>query len=353
MTIACYKPLIRIEDLHRYEKAKDGHLYHPARILSTEQLEQAGLGEYTDYKVQLIPCQNCIGCRLDNSRNWANRGYLESLYSEHNYFVTLTYDEDHLPVENEVVTTDGIIYENDGSWKGILVPKHVETFLNSIRKIFEREYDHTGIRFICAGEYGENTRRPHYHLILFNCPFPLDTFYNPRLKWKKYYYYQNTILERAWNKGISNICEANWQNIAYVSRYITKKMNGEESEDFYAIQGEIKEFFRCSTKPGIGYQYFEDHWKEIYKTDSVLIKVGSNSRQEKPPKYYDDLLKKKDPDLYEEIRIKRQKQAENGIKRKLENTSLTWWQQLQVELRTKEQKTRSLARSNLDEDMGH
>lgn len=103
--------------------------------------------------------------------------------------------------------------------------------------------------------------------------------------------------------------------------------------------------------PGIGYQYFEDHWKEIYEKDSILIKIGKKTRWEKPPKYYDKLLEKKDPELWEKIKKNRQFEAEEGLKRKLEQTSVSWWEQLQIENRTKQRKSKMLSRGNLDEDL--
>ena len=43
----------------------------------------------------LIPCGQCIGCRLDYSRRWATRLMLELQCHESAFFVTLTYDDDH------------------------------------------------------------------------------------------------------------------------------------------------------------------------------------------------------------------------------------------------------------------
>lgn len=45
----------------------------------------------------LVPCGNCIGCRLDYSKQWANRLMMELQYHDSAYFVTLTYDDDHIP----------------------------------------------------------------------------------------------------------------------------------------------------------------------------------------------------------------------------------------------------------------
>ena len=44
-----------------------------------------------------IPCGRCIGCRLERSRQWAMRCVHEAEMHDENVFVTLTYDDDHLP----------------------------------------------------------------------------------------------------------------------------------------------------------------------------------------------------------------------------------------------------------------
>lgn len=349
--MACYKPMIRAEDLGKWETAQDGHKYHPAKIFSTDRLEEFYRPDFrSNYRYSQINCGNCIGCRLDNSRDWANRGYLESLYWKNNYFVTLTYDDNHLQIPEEITTTQDITYteleEND--WKGILVPDDFRRFLNTFRKIMKREYNKDNIRFIGCGEYGSETARPHYHIILFNCDLPVESFYKPRISEGEDIYYQNKIIERAWTKGISNISEANWNNIAYVARYITKKKNGDKSEDYYAAKGQIKEFFRSSTKPGIGRQYYENHKKEIYKNDQILIRNKKGSHWVKPPKYFDRLYEKESPDNMKEIKQKRRIDNVNRLIVKGQTTSLTAWEQLQIEQETKETQTKSLRRNIIE-----
>lgn len=350
--VKCYKPIVRAEDHWNWTKAKDGHLYHPAKVFSTDRLEEyQNKAEFGRYTYDLVPCGQCIGCRLENSRMWANRGYLESLSSQHNYFVTLTYDDEWLTIPEEFTTDEGLTFTeiDELGWKGTLVPNEFKQFMNTLRKIFERDYNFTGIRFMGCGEYGEQGRRPHYHFILFNCPFPAETFYNPRVNWEKNVYWQNTILERAWTKGISNITDANWNNIAYVARYVTKKMKGQGSEEFYACQGEIKEFFRTSRDPGIGRDYYEAHKNEIYKNDKILIRNNKGNHWVTPPKYFDNLYEKECPELFEKVKKKRKKATIAALKVKAETTSLTQWEQLQIELATKEQQTLTLRRNRIEE----
>lgn len=367
----CYQPLIRIEDKKKWLRASDGHLYHPAKVQEAskilgEKLEDISAAQEdlkkilgSNYEYTTIPCGNCIGCRLEYSRQWANRGYLESKCWEQNWFITLTYDEDHILVPEEITDKNGFTYVNEGDWIGTLVPEELTAFMKSLRQIMKREYDQDGIRFMACGEYGSEGERPHYHIILFNCNFPLDSFYNPRIL-NKETYYQNKIVERAWggirnpikgsdyvnpeSKGISNISEASWNNIAYTARYITKKINGNLSDSLYAEKGQSKEFFRVSRMPGIGEIYYQQHKHEIYERDEIIIKNKEGTISSKPPLYYDKLYEKEYPERFKEVKKRRIKQMRYNQKIKDTTTSLDRLDQLEVEAEYKAEKTVKLIR---------
>lgn len=345
----CYHPLIRVADRNKWEVAADGHKYHPAKILGgddrpddIEQLKQYSAGHY---EKQLIPCGKCIGCRLDYSREWANRGYLEAKEYENNWFVTITYDDKHLPKPDEIIDNNGISWTNDGSWEGgTLVPSHLTQFIKNVRQIMKRDYNQDGIRFMACGEYGDEGARPHYHIIFYNLNLPTEDLYNPRII-NKEFYYQSKIIERAWDKGISNVSEATWNTIAYTARYITKKINGEGSDELYHSHGKFKEFMRVSRMPGIGEGYYEKHKDEIYTTDSILIKNKTGSIHVKPPSYYDKKFEKENPKRWREIQKQRRKDGENQNKLKGLNTSLFIRKQLEIEERTKECNNMALIRA--------
>lgn len=367
----CYQPFIRIENKKKWLKAKDGHMYHPATIQEAskifgDRLEDIDLKSeniknmlHSDYEYTTIPCGNCIGCRLEYSRQWANRGYLESKCWAQNWFVTLTYDEDHIFIPEEVTDKNGITFCKEDDWIGTLVPKELTAFIKSLRQIMKRENDQDGIRFMACGEYGSEGERPHYHIILFNCNLPLESFYNPRII-NKETYYQNTIIERAWggirnpvkgsdyinpeSKGISNISEASWNNIAYTARYITKKIKGNLSDSIYAEKGQIKEFFRVSRMPGIGEIYYNQHKDEIYAKDEIIIKNKEGIISSKPPLYFDKLYQKEYPERFEEIKKRRKQQMKYSQKIKDTTTSVDRLDQLGIEARSKEEKTVKLIR---------
>ena len=271
------------------------------------------------------------------------------------YFITLTYDDKHIEIPDFITTSQDVTYTEmeELEWKGTLVPDHFTQFMKSLRQKFKRELGFQGIRFLACGEYGKRDegRRPHYHIILFNVPFPLDTFYNPRISWGKDVYFQNRLIEDIWDKGISNICEANWNNIAYTARYITEKLNGKGSEDFYAALGEKKEFLRSSRQPGLGRAYYEAHKHEIYKDDQILIRNKSGAFYSKPPKYFDRLYEKEFPEEYAKIKAKRKKDMITSNNLKSFMTSLNQWEQLQIERRTKEAQTSTLNRNKVESEV--
>lgn len=342
--MTCYHPLIRLEERSRYVTAKDGHKYHKATVVSPETGELDKLVDTQKYKIQQIPCGQCIGCRLDYSKEWANRGYLESLYWDNNYFITLTYDDDHININDYVEDEEGFTYTNDGEWGGTLIPKDLQLFIKRLRKYMKTHHDNDNIRYMACGEYGGQTARPHYHLIVFNLNLPTESFYNPRII-NKNYYYQNSVIEKCWKYGFSNICPSNWNTIGYVARYITKKINGKESDQYYAEKGQVKEFFRVSLKPAIGEQYYRDHWQEIYERDEIIIVNRAGAVASKPPKYFDELFKKDHPEEYKILQRKRQRESKNGNVLKDSLTSMLRQERLEVEERSQDEKTQKLIRA--------
>jgi len=53
-----------------------------------------------------LPCGQCIGCRLERSREWAIRMVHEASMHEDNCFITLTYAPEYLPPDGSLVKSD-------------------------------------------------------------------------------------------------------------------------------------------------------------------------------------------------------------------------------------------------------
>lgn len=226
-----------------------------------------------------LPCGQCIGCKLERSRKWALRCMHESKLYEENAFITLTYDDEHLPPG------------------GTLRLEDFQNFMKRLRKKF------TGrkIRFFHCGEYGENTKRPHYHACLFNIDF------SDKYAWKKEnenQLYRSPTLEKLWPEGQSTIGSVTFESAAYVARYITKKITGPRADEHY--QGLKPEYVTMSRGKGLGFGWYEKFKRDLYPDDFALINRGDKLVKCKIPKYYDALLEKESPLEFAKVRAARE-----------------------------------------------
>lgn len=230
-----------------------------------------------------IPCGRCIGCKLEKSRQWAMRCVHETQLHQDNIFVTLTYDEKHLP-------------EN-----GTLVPRHLQLFLKRLRKQTKLK-----LRFYASGEYGEEKNRPHYHAIIFGCDFNDKKLY----KYGKHGdpVYTSATLHKIWTAGQATIGQVTFESAAYVARYTTKKITGDKAEPHY--NGRHPEFGRMSRRPGIGAEWFKKYGEQTYKHDNVIMR----GQKVRPPKYYDKELEKLDNKRLLELKKKRTRAAIKFLK---------------------------------------
>lgn len=223
---------------------------------------------YPGAKPMNIACGQCMGCRLDKAREWATRMTHEASLHCENSFVTLTYDDLHLPAD------------------GSLSVRATQLFMKRLRKALEPKR----IRFFTTGEYGDTTWRPHYHAIIFGHDFSDDRFLWETGK-TGMPYYRSPLLERLWPWGHSRIGQVNTQSAGYVARYALKKITGKErAADHYVrphpLTGElfkvIPEFARMSTSPGIGAGWLDKYRSDCFPSGFVVI----DGEKRPVPKYY-------------------------------------------------------------------
>ncbi|AZL82672.1 replication initiator protein [Apis mellifera associated microvirus 1] len=235
-----------------------------------------------------LPCGQCIGCRLERSRQWAARCIHEASLHKQSCFLTLTYRDECLPAH------------------GKLVYRQFQLFMKRLRKF---AHPHK-VRFFMAGEYGDQLGRPHFHACIFGYDFADKT---PIKKIADGYLYSSVSLEKLWPFGFSSIGAVTFESAAYVARYCLKKVTGRAAKEHYEFvdqeTGEVDrypaEFTRMSLKPGIGAGWFAKYGSEVFPSDEVII----NGHPCKPPKYYDRLFKKVDPESFEFIVYQRELDA--------------------------------------------
>lgn len=282
---------------------------------------------FVDLPVQ-VPCGQCIGCRLERSRQWAIRCVHEASLHRNNCFITLTYNNENLP---------------EG---GTLVVKHFQDFMKRLRFHLSNETpgyefrtdDKEKIKFFHCGEYGEENLRPHYHACLFGVDFADRRHYKTKNDIK---HFRSQTLEKLWDKGNSDIGDVTFESAAYVARYITKKVTGPKAEEHYqAINkdtGEIvqrlPEYITMSRRPGIAKAWYEKFKNDVYPSGSVVVR----GKEMKPPKFYSSQLEKENPEEFARQKAKSQNHAKHNAE---ENSH----ERLKVKKFIKEQKITALKR---------
>lgn len=163
------------------------------------------------------PCGQCFPCRINRRRQWVLRNLLELQDHDTATFLTLTYDEEHVP-ENSLL-----------AWK-----PDVTNFLKRLRRKLDLPPEK--IRYFGCGEYGSQLGRPHYHLILYG--YPPGFYGSPSQKW----------IEGIWGKGTCTTDDVTPDSIQYVAGYtleIEYKWDGNFS---WVVPPKNYQ----SNKPGIG-----------------------------------------------------------------------------------------------------
>lgn len=260
--------------------------YEVARKVAREPFElnfdymyQDSQGYWQLYKYVDVPCGHCEECIQAYRKVWAYRCMLEAEHSRDCWFVTLTYDNIH----------------NDGS----LHKRHLQLFMKRLRKIVG-----PGVRFFASGEYGTHgTHRPHYHVLLFNCPMRQRLF-------------ATFELYEAWTLGsIKADPVVNMQTCAYVAGYTSKKL-----VDWKMPKSFTPPFIAMSRRPGIGERWISEHLDQIAETDKIYFAFSPDTLEIKPFRYADKIAEKLGQDLLDrklarEIGMYRSKVNEMHVRR--------------------------------------
>lgn len=188
--------------------------------------------------VRPFGCGQCLPCRVNRNRIWSSRILLESMLHHSSVFVTLTYNDENLPPN------------------GSVLPEHLKNFWKRLRRAI---YPLT-IRYFACGEYGEETKRPHYHAAIFGLS-PLD----------------EKIIGKCWPFGFIHVGDITIQSAQYISKYIQKGMtNGNSTYVTEKLCGRHPEFARMSLKPGIGADAV-DKLGDFLETDIGCREISINN----------------------------------------------------------------------------
>ena len=281
-----------------------------------------------EYEQLRLPCGKCIACLRTRALTRAVQLYCELKTTEYgtSWFITLTYDDEHLPDSYSLNKTDIIL------------------FIKRLRK-YRNKNNHQGkFRYEQVGEYGSQTHRPHHHMCAFNLdPGQLTVYSIPE---GRYNLYTSEVLTEIWGKGQILITELTMESCLYVAQHVDKKINTTPNHEQSVVNpatGEyitdrLPEYATRSSNPGIGKKWWDLYGHtDLYGNDRFRTTSGSES---KVPPYFDKQLKKDNPKLYEAIKKQRKENAEVKTYKQLKyqqsyNEAITKWRRSNLGCRAK------------------
>lgn len=326
--------IITSYEVDHVEITKNGNIYRAPTSFVSADCRQVIRG------FQEIPCGKCLECRLNAAKVWADRCMLEASQHNENCFITLTYDDQNIPIVDGVNPITGEVTKYK-----TLKKKDLQDFLKRLRRALPDKK----IRFFASGEYGSVSLRPHYHLIIFGWnPINEDPDKCRLVKASNlgYAMFSSELISEKWPYGNNIVAECSWDTCNYVARYIVKKQVSpvEKCDDTTNIE---KEFITMSRKPGIGLNWYLSH-SVCYATFlNQYLPTQNGSKKISPNRYFDSKLQLEDEDAYEEIK-ERRKHFQREYKRITKDSSdLSYTERLKVVERNLKERTMILRRQEL------
>lgn len=207
-----------------------------------------------------VPCGRCMACRINKTQEWVIRLEMEKMSNDKTAFVTLTYDDEHIPADCS------------------LHKKDLQNFFKRLRK------SGLSFRYYAVGEYGEKEQkyydpvdeelinlgkinphgRPHYHVLFFGVTFQEDEDF--RLLQKAWF----NCSEDYWNIHREKLVgSTDSGSIRYVCDYMQKKQYGLNSIKEY--WNSLPPFSLSSQR--LGLESFEKDL-ETYKENGFIMYNG-------------------------------------------------------------------------------
>lgn len=169
----------------------------------------------------LVPCGACAFCTATRRSDWALRLHYESKLHLDSKFITLTYANPHLKWAHGLSQ---------------LCKSDLQNYIKRVRKTGAK------VRYYAIGEYGSQTLRPHYHILLFG-----DV--------------SERVVRKAWPYGMVHVGQVTMKSVMYCLGYI---VNGKH---WRQVTNRVKPFALMSRKPGLGANYLSPAMVEWHRAD--------------------------------------------------------------------------------------
>lgn len=291
---------------------------------------------YVIEKLQ-VPCGKCIGCLLDRANDWATRCWCECQNWKNNCFITLTYDEKHIPKDRQLCKADLQKF-----WKRLRYYEKGREYWNNPRN---GKYENP-IRYYSCGEYGPKNGRPHFHACVFNWkPKDLKLY---KLNHQGDALYTSKTLSKIWGKGFVIIGDLNYQSACYVARYVTKKLYGKIAEIVKEKLDREPEFTESSRNGGIGIMKWINEKIKIIENKGIFIKIKDKVKLKKIPKFFMKKWKDENDPEYDWYVFEQSNIAKENMQKILKQTNLSESEYLQMQENKLLEKAKLLKRNKTE-----
>lgn len=211
-----------------------------------------------------VPCGHCLNCMIKKQSAiefLAKKELLENYKKGKSAsFVTLTYDDNHLPYnENGFLT---------------LRRKDVQDFLKRMRRNMEYHNRKHSFKVLYCGEYGDgshstsksgvSTCRPHYHLVFIGLSPEQIKYYTKKL----------------WRNGLCDIGPLGAGGIRYLCKYMTKAIPDKDVKAIREAANVQNPFFYHSV--GLAKEWIDKHLDTIVENNFCF---NLNGKVQVYPKY--------------------------------------------------------------------
>jgi len=222
------------------------------------------------YSKTQLPCNQCVLCRARQGLQWAVRLTHEAQTCEEASFLTLTYDDEYLPIDVDTPT----VRWADGQ-------KFLKRTRKYLWKNFRRRFSSYGVT-----EYGTRSKRPHMHIALFGHAFLEDMEIRqetPHRLWT------SPTLEKLWPYGHATAGAITWASAQYIAGYIIEKADRHVYARLDEQTGEMipleqpKAYMSRSRNLAIGGRWCDQNASVMYTWDRVTLAA----RHHAVPRYYD------------------------------------------------------------------
>jgi hypothetical protein len=174
-----------------------------------------------------VRCGRCPACLAYRQQAWITRLLAQLQCSSNAYFVTLTYNDEHLHYQpaqydfcGELVSPRiAVPWKRDVQLFNKRLRKHIDSgFFEILGSRIPLPYSGKMSYYVVC-ELGPETLRPHYHGIYFNVaddPFTAED-----------------LIRSTWSKGFVQVDECNAQTISYVTKYLLQNKLLPDIPDYY------------------------------------------------------------------------------------------------------------------------